>query len=76
MGSIHVPETARGKEVKGGGYKGKILAISRTGKEWEQGTQWGIDFSIGDHVLVGLHLDEVNEEVVWASNGQVEAVIT
>lgn len=78
VGSVIVPETARGRGVKAGGYKGRVLAMTPV---WEDGGevdamfQRDEGFKVGDHVLLGLHLDELTEEVVFAWNNQVEAVL-
>jgi hypothetical protein len=83
-GTIHIPDSARVQDVKATGYMGTVLAVNPLG-EWKRDKTtfdslcWLKDaaqFKAGDRVLVGLHMDDLTEEVVVARNGQVDAVVT
>jgi hypothetical protein len=71
VGSIVIPGTAQEHEVKAEGYAGRVLRVRRTSKEWDQ----GLGFYEGDRVCVGLHADELREEVVIIRNAMVVAVL-
>ena len=83
IGHIVIPDSAKVHVVKASGYTGVVLAVE---EGWTYVKRWVSDlvsgeeavhaFKVGDRVVLGLHMDELTEEVVWARNGQVEAVIT
>ena len=82
-GTIHIPQSAQLHEVKASGYTGTVLAVNPLG-EWKRDKTTfdslcrerdGAKFKAGDRVVLGIHADELREEVIWARNGQVEAVI-
>jgi hypothetical protein len=91
IGLVHIPDSAKVQAVKAYGYLGKVLAVNPLG-EWRKyyyqhttsvgssvkghGRVNEVDFKVGDRVAVGLHMDDLTEEVVWARNGQVDAVVT
>ena len=92
IGHIVIPDSAKVHVVKASGYTGVVLAVEegwtyvKRSMERFGHTIWVSDlvsgeeavhaFKVGDRVVLGLHMDELTEEVVWARNGQVEAVIT
>jgi len=91
IGHIVIPDSTKVHDVKAGGYTGIVLAVEggwtyvkhsvdRFGEKiWISdlisGEKAVHAFKVGDRVVLGLHMDELTEEVVWARNGQVEAVI-
>lgn len=88
IGHIIVPDSAKVHVVKASGYTGTVLTVTPDLKPSKKSVPFSIgmphilntpsdaDFVVGDRVVLGLHADELTEEVVWARNGQVEAVIT
>jgi hypothetical protein len=83
VGLIHIPEKARGKGIRAEGYTGRVLAVQEKLKETPHSRPgdrfyWadtGFEFAVGDRVCVGLHADELTEEVVVLHNDLVVAVI-
>jgi hypothetical protein len=78
VGLIHIPEKAQGKEIKAVGYTGVVLAINYDREKWKGWTKessWQDRAVVGDRVCVGLHADELTEEVVVLHNDLVVAVI-
>lgn len=78
IGLIHVPATAQIHGVKAFGYLGRVLEVTPKKSRPEcEVTKWGEEtgFKVGDRVTVGLHGDELDEEVIWARNGQIDLVI-
>src|SRR5271155_4152478 len=85
-GTIVIPDSARVHAVKASGYTGTVLAVN---PKYEEDVPKGgrvisvmkdhfwsdAAFKVGDRVVLGIHADELREEVIWARNGQVEAVI-
>ncbi len=82
IGHIIVPDSAKVHVVKASGYTGVVVAVTPGYTEHHHKklpsyrTQRPEQFKVGDRVVLGLHMDDLTEEVVWARNGQVEAVIT
>jgi|SRR5271168_1441784 len=82
VGLIHIPDSAKVQAVKAYGYLGKVLAVEpgytehRHKKLPSYRTRRPEQFKVGDRVAVGLHADDLTEEVIWARNGQVDAVVT
>ena len=82
IGHIIVPDSAKVHVVKASGYTGVVVAVTPGYTEHHHKklpsyrTQRPEQFKVGDRVVLGLHADDLTEEVVWARNGQVEAVIT
>jgi hypothetical protein len=87
-GSIVLPDSTRVQDVKGTGHMGTVLAME-TNWEYQKHSvekfgeiRWRPDndperggFKVGDRVAVGIHADELTEQVVFARNGQVSAVL-
>lgn len=78
VGAIVIPQSAQAHEVKAEGYVGTVLAVTPEGIfRYLSGKVRGkpTDFSSGDRVCVGLHADELTEEVVIIRNAMVAAVL-
>ena len=78
VGAIVIPQSAQAHEVKAEGYVGTVLAVTPEGIfRYLSGKVRGkpTDFSSGDRVCVGLHADELTEEVVIIRNTMVAAVL-
>lgn len=75
-GSIIVPDVARSREIKATGYTGVVLFMTNETEKTKETKKTGkFEFTIGNHVVLGLHMDELKDEVIVARNGQVVAVL-